>query len=274
MSLPNSIYLGDNLEVLRNRIEDSSIDLIYIDPPYNTGKTQKIHGNSYDDVFTDYLSFLKPRIVEAHRVLKPNGTLCIHLDWREAAYVRVMTDEIFGRKNFLNEIIWAYDYGARQKKKWATKHDNILIYVKDINNYVFNYDEIDRIPYMAPGLVGKEKAARGKTLTDCFWHTIVSTNGKERCGYPTQKPLGLVSRFIKVHSPKNGVVLDFFAGSGTTGVAAWKEGRHFILIDSNPQAIEVMKRRFSENLEIRRSASLNLENINIIQETKCLDNNI
>jgi site-specific DNA-methyltransferase (adenine-specific) len=155
-----------------------------------------------------------------------------------------LLDKIFGRDSFLNEIIWAYDYGARSKKKWPTKHDNILVYVKNPEDYVFNYDDMERIPYMSPGLVGPEKTARGKTPTDTWWHTIVPTNGKEKTGYPTQKPLGILKRIIQISSPENGKVLDFFAGSGTTGAAAQELGRHFILIDNNPSALEVMARRF------------------------------
>lgn len=242
----NRIYFGDNLEILKSRIEDKSIDFIYIDPPFNTGNKQSIHENSYDDSIENYIEFIVERVKEAYRVLKDNGTFCIHVDWRESAYIKVAMDTIFGRKNYLNEIIWAYDYGARQKKKWSTKHDTIHIYVKDINNYIFNYDEMDRIPYMAPGLVGKEKAAKGKTPTDCMWHTIVPTNGKERLGYPTQKPVGLLNRLVKVNSPVNGVILDFFAGSGTLGESALLNNRQFVLIDNNPQAINVMQKRFSD----------------------------
>jgi len=156
-----------------------------------------------------------------------------------------MIDQVFGRENFLNEIIWSYDYGARSKTRWSAKHDNILFYVKNNKNYVWNYDSMDRIPYMAPDLVGPEKAAKGKTPTDVWWHTIVPTNGKEKVGYPTQKPLGIIRRIIKASSPENGTILDFFAGSGTTGMAALLENRNFILVDQNPQAIDVMKKRFS-----------------------------
>jgi len=265
----NQIFLSDNLPVLRG-IKSGTIDLIYIDPPFNTGKTQgrtqiktirsedgdrtgfqgqrystvKIGTKSYIDSFDDYLTFLEPRLVEAYRILAPNGSLYFHIDYREVHYCKILLDSIFGRESFLNEIIWAYDYGARSKSKWPTKHDNILVYVKDPNNYIFNYEEIERIPYMAPGLVGPEKAARGKTPTDTWWHTIVPTNGKEKTGYPTQKPLGIIKRIIQASSSNNGLVMDFFAGSGTTGAACLELGRHFILIDNNPEAIEVMAKRF------------------------------
>ena len=115
-----------------------------------------------------------------------------------------------------------------------------------MNNHVFNYDAIDRIPYMAPGLVTPEKAARGKTPTDVWWLTIVSPTGKEKTGYPAQKPLKLLERIIAVHSDEGDHVLDFFAGSGTTGVAAAQLGRQFTLIDNNPEALAVMQRRLAD----------------------------
>ena len=263
------IVYGDNLKVLAE-IDDASVPLIYIDPPFNTGETQvrdqlamtrdedgdrtgfagrryrteRIGSQSFDDVFDDYLGFLEPRLREAHRVLASNGTIYVHLDYREVHYVKVLLDEIFGRECFLNEIIWAYDYGARPRRRWPAKHDNILVYVKNPNDYVFNADDIDRIPYMAPGLVGPEKAERGKLPTDTWWHTIVSPTGKEKTGYPTQKPLGILRRIIAASSNPGDLVLDFFAGSGTTGAAALELERDFLLIDNNEQAIETMAKRF------------------------------
>jgi site-specific DNA-methyltransferase (adenine-specific) len=261
---------GDNLDVLRT-IATGSIDLIYIDPPFNTGKTQKrtrlatrrseagdrtgFGGHRYEtvrlgsrafaDTFDDYLAFLEPRLVETRRVLKPNGSLYFHIDYREAHYCKLLLDGIFGRASFLNEIIWAYDYGARTTKKWPPKHDTILFYAKDPKRYVWNIEEIDRIAYMAPDLVGPEKAARGKLPTDTWWHTIVSPTGKEKLGYPTQKPLGILRRIVRASSPPGGVVLDFFAGSGTAGAAALEAGRSFVLVDESAEAISVMKKRFA-----------------------------
>ena len=255
----NRIVQGDNLEALR-RMESASVALIYIDPPFNTGRRQtrlrmktvrdqagdrvgfgghryrtelvKADDRSatedavgYDDRFDDFLGFLRPRVLEAYRVLTPAGSLFFHIDFREVHYCKVMLDEIFGRNCFQNEIIWAYDYGARTKKRWPAKHDNILWYSKDPERYTFDLNECDRIPYMAPGLVGPEKAARGKTPTDVWWHTIVSPTGKEKTGYATQKPLGILERIVKVHSNPGDLVLDFFAGSGTTGEAATRHGR-------------------------------------------------
>ena len=268
--MQNTIYFGDNLSILRS-LQDASVDLIYIDPPFNTGHAQSrkslktvrddegdrvgFQGNAYksitlgerayQDQFDDYLGFLEPRLLEAYRVLKPHGTLYFHIDYREVHYCKILLDGIFGRPSFLNEIIWAYDYGARSKTKWPTKHDNILVYVKDPKNYTFNSDAIERIPYMAPGLVGKEKAERGKLPTDTWWHTIVATNGKEKTGYPTQKPLGILRRIIMASSNPGEVVLDFFGGSGTTAEACLELQRQFILVDNNPQSIQVMQKRFA-----------------------------
>lgn len=262
------IIFGDNLTELK-KLADQSVDLIYIDPPFNTGKVQKrtamkttrdengsrigfqghhyvnekIGSKSYQDSFGDFYAFLQPRIEEAYRILKNNGSFYFHIDYREVHYCKVLIDEIFGRDSFLNEIIWAYDYGARTTKKWPPKHDNILFYAKDPNHYTFNTDDMDRIPYMAPGLVGKEKSERGKLPTDTWWHTIVPTNSKEKTGYPTQKPLGILRRIIRASSNPGDTVLDFFAGSGTTGVACAELGRNCILMDNNPEAIQVMKER-------------------------------
>jgi site-specific DNA-methyltransferase (adenine-specific) len=286
------IIFGDNLDALA-KLATGSVTLIYIDPPFNTGKvqsrtrlktvhddiagdrigfsgrsyrTEKLGTTSYSDAFDDFLGFLRPRIEEAYRVLSPTGSFFFHIDYREVHYCKIMLDEIFGRDCFQNEIIWAYDYGARAKKRWPAKHDNILWYSKDPERYTFNLDECDRIAYMAPGLVGPEKAARGKTPTDVWWHTIVPTNGKERTGYATQKPLGILERIVKVHSNPGEIVLDFFAGSGTTGEAAMRNDRDYILVDSNPQAIELMRKRLSHvdlhdiedetNIEMTLKASL------------------
>jgi len=266
----NRIYLADNLKVL-GQLESQSVDLVYIDPPFNTGHTQArtrlrteraedgdrtgfqgqryrsicLGSHSFADMFDDYLAFLEPRLVEAHRVLAPHGSLYLHLDCREVHYCKLLLDAIFGRECFLNEIIWAYDYGGRPRDRWPAKHDNILYYAKDPKRHTFNRDAIERLPYMAPGLVSPEKAARGKLPTDTWWQTIVPTRGKERTGYPTQKPLAILRRIILASSNPGDLVLDFFAGSGTTGAACLELGRRFILVDNNPQAFAVMQRRFA-----------------------------
>ena len=245
----NYVYLDDNLSLLRGFPADS-VDLIYIDPPFNTGRSQShtqvravrdqagnrvgFHGHRYqiarlrsrtfDDAFGDYLGFLEPRLIEAKRILMPTGSLYVHLDFREVHYVKLLLDDVFGRDCFLNEIIWAYDYGGRTTKRWPPKHDNILVYVRDSDHYYFSVDEMDRIPYMAPGLVGPKKAARGKLPTDTWWHTIVPTNGRERTGYPTQKPLGVVERIVLASSPPGATVLDFFAGQRNLGGSGPQQG--------------------------------------------------
>lgn len=265
------VIFGDNSDVLKT-IPTHSVSLIYIDPPFNTGHEQRrtqlktvrdsfgdrrgfqgktyktiiVGSSAFADQFDDYLRFLEPRLQEAYRVLTPNGSLYFHIDYREVHYCKILLDQIFGRDSFLNEIIWAYDYGARTRQKWPAKHDNILWYVKNPDDYVFNYEDIERIPYMAPGLVGPEKATAGKTPTDTWWHTIVSPNGKEKTGYPTQKPLEILKRIVRASSHSGDTVLDFFAGSGTAGEAAAMLGRRFILVDNNPEAIEVMARRFAK----------------------------
>lgn len=271
----NQIYFGDNLDILKF-LPSESIDLIYIDPPFNTGKVQArtqiqtirndsgdrvgfngqryttlpLNTQMYVDIFDDYLDFLAPRLQEAYRLLAPHGSLYFHIDYREVHYCKILLDSIFGRQCFLNEIIWAYDYGGRSKKRWPTKHDNILMYVKNPLNYVFNYDEVDRIAYMAPELVGDIKAKRGKFPTDTWWHTIVPTNSREKTGYPTQKPLGILKRIISASSSPNDTVLDFFAGSGSIGMACLELGRKFILIDRNDDALKTMARRFNTTSSI------------------------
>jgi site-specific DNA-methyltransferase (adenine-specific) len=273
--MPNRIYLGNNLPILK-LMDARSVDLIYIDPPFNTGRVRNLtqiktarSGNgdrvgfqgrqyrtirgesrSYGDRFDDFLAFIEPRLIEAYRLLKPDGSLYFHIDYREVHYCKVLLDEIFGRQSFLNEIIWAYDYGGRTRKKWPPKHDNILWYVKDPKQYTFNLEAVDRIPYMAPALVGAEKADRGKLPTDTWWHTIVPTNSREKTGYPTQKPLGILRRIVAASSNPGEMVLDFFAGSGTTGAVCLELGRQFILVDDNPQAMRTMRDRFKENADI------------------------
>lgn len=264
------IIQGENLDVLR-RLPEAFARLVYIDPPFNTGKTQtrtrlKVRRDEagsrrgfgghaftveatpsprYADRFDDYVAFLMTRVEAALRCTTQDASIFVHVDPRESHYVKVALDGLLGRRAFMNEIIWAYDYGARTKRRWSPKHDVIFWYARDPERYVFDYDAIDRIPYMAPGLVSKEKAERGKTPTDVWWHTIVPTNGREKTGYPTQKPLGILERIVKVHSAPGDVVLDFFAGSGTTGEAAARNGRGFVLVDREPAAIEVMERRLA-----------------------------
>jgi site-specific DNA-methyltransferase (adenine-specific) len=268
---PNLVLHGDNLSVIAG-LPDESFRLIYLDPPFNTGRTQSrqvtrmtrnAYGSrtgfkgqsydtvkgalySYDDRFTDYWEFLEPRLAEAWRLLDDRGTLYLHLDYREAHYAKVALDALFGRESFLNELIWAYDYGARATKKWPSKHDTILVYVKNPKTYYFDNASVDREPYMAPGLVTPEKVALGKLPTDVWWHTIVSPTGREKTGYATQKPEGILRRIVQASSAEGDWVLDFFAGSGTTGAVAGALGRRFVLADENAAAIEIMRARLPD----------------------------
>jgi site-specific DNA-methyltransferase (adenine-specific) len=264
----NRVILGDN-ELVLPSLPERFARLIYIDPPFGTGRTQKrdrmrVHaapegervgfgGRRYDvedvasgsfiDRFSDYEGFLMPRIQQALRCLTPDGSLFVHLDQNEVHYIKVALDRLLGRECFMGEIIWAFDYGARSKTKWPAKHNTILWYALNPKDYVFDFEAMDRIPYMAPGLVTKEKADAGKTPTDTWWNTIVATNGREKTGYPTQKPLGILNRIVKVHSEPGDTVLDFFAGSGSTGASATLHGRSFTLIDSNEEACQIMAKR-------------------------------
>jgi len=283
---PDRIIHADNLAVLPT-LPDGRFTLIYLDPPFNTGRVQarqalrhvrqvetddadreasatetgigtitgfagkryeRIRGDllRYDDRFDDYWAFLEPRLVEAWRLLADDGTLYLHLDYREAHYAKVLLDALFGRECFLNELIWAYDYGAKSKRRWPTKHDTILVYVKNPETYWFDSTAVDREPYMAPGLVTPEKAELGKLPTDVWWHTIVSPTGREKTGYPTQKPEGILRRIVQASTREGDWVLDFFAGSGTTGAVAATLGRRFVLVDEHPDAIAVMRGRFAE----------------------------
>ncbi|MGI8564549.1 MAG: DNA-methyltransferase [Candidatus Dormibacter sp.] len=265
---PNLVVEGDNLAV-SVRLPGGAFRLIYLDPPFNTGRVQRRQGLSttrsvsgrrigfkgqtyetvkgaifaYSDSFADYWGFLEPRLQEARRLLAEDGTLYLHLDYREVHYAKVLLDALFGSDCFLNEIIWAYDYGARPTKRWPPKHDTILVYVKDPSRYFFNAEAVEREQYMAPGLVTPDKAARGKLPTDVWWHTIVSPTGREKTGYATQKPEAIVRRMVQASTEPGDWTLDLFAGSGTLGAVAAQLGRHFVLVDSNPEAIEVIRER-------------------------------
>jgi site-specific DNA-methyltransferase (adenine-specific) len=275
----DQILLGESLTLLPGFAAES-FQLVYIDPPFNTGRVQRrrtlratrdeggertgfqgrrytttlLSESSYSDSFDDYLAFLAPRLKEARRLLSSEGTLYFHIDYREAHRCKLLLDEIFGRDCFLNEIIWAYDYGARARRRWPAKHDTILVYVKDPADYFFDSEEVDREPYMAPGLVTPEKAARGKLPTDVWWHTIVPTGGSEKTGYPTQKPEGIVRRMVQASTRPDDWCLDFFAGSGTLGAVAAQLGRHYVLIDSNPEAVEIMRGRLGHGAAVAARA--------------------
>jgi site-specific DNA-methyltransferase (adenine-specific) len=279
----NAVWLADNMDVLP-RLPAGTFQLIYIDPPFNTGKVQArktlatvsgevgdrtgfggrryktrlLAESSYRDTFDDYLAFLEPRLREASRLLVSTGTFYFHIDFREAHYCKLLLDEIFGRECFLNEIIWAYDYGARSKSRWPAKHDTILVYVKNCDAYYYDAEAVDREPYMAPGLVTAEKAAKGKLPTDVWWHTIVPTNGREKTGYPTQKPEGIIRRMVQASTKPGDWCLDFFAGSGTMGAVAAALERRYLLIDSNPAAVDVIRSRL-DGIEHAQPASEDVE---------------
>jgi site-specific DNA-methyltransferase (adenine-specific) len=264
----DQVLLGDNLEILP-AFDDGSFQLVYADPPFNTGRRQRrltlatdaqaegdrtgfggrrystrvLGESSFADAFDDYLAFLEPRLRELRRLLAPTGTLYLHLDYREAHYVKVLLDGLFGRECFLNEIVWAYDYGARPRRRWPAKHDTILVYVRDLERYWFDSEEVEREPYMAPGLVTAEKAARGKLPTDVWWHTIVSPTGNEKTGYATQKPEGIVRRMVQASTRPGDWCLDPFAGSGTLGAVCAGLDRRYVLVDSSPEAVEVARKR-------------------------------
>ncbi len=270
------VVLGDSSDVLPT-LADASFQLVYIDPPFNTGKVQQratlrtvrddagdrtgfgghrytsveTGRHSYLDAYEDYLGFLEPLLIEARRLLTDSGTLYLHLDYREAHYVKLLLDAVFGRDCFLNEIIWAYDFGGRARDRWPAKHDTILVYVKTRGAHFFDQDAVERIPYLAPGLVTPEKAARGKLPTDVWWHTIVPTSGRERTGYPNQKPEGVVQRIVQASTRPGDRVLDFFSGSGTTGAVATRLGRRYVIIDSNPDAVHVMQKRLPDAQLVR-----------------------
>ena len=266
------IVHGEALAVLRT-LPAGCATLVYADPPFNTGRDRVAHRlrvvsdvegerrgfagrryrafadttkHSYADRFDDYLGWLRPRLAETRRILSDEGTLYLHVDPRESHYCKVLLDQIFGRECFLNEIIWAYDYGARTTRRWAMKHDVILVYVRNPKRYHFDSSGVDRVPYMAPSLQTPERAARGKLPTDVWWHTIVPTNARERTGYPTQKPLGILHRIVTASSRPGDLVVDWCAGSGTTGVAATALGRRYLLVDRDPRAVELMRRRLHE----------------------------
>jgi len=273
----DQILLGENLELLP-RFASGSFQLIYIDPPFNTGKlqarktlqavadedgdrtgfqgrryrTKLLAESSYRDCFEDYLAFLSPRLEQTYRLLAREGTLYFHIDYREAHHCKLLLDEIFARECFLNEIVWAYDFGARTRRRWPAKHDTILVYVKDPDRYFFDGEAVDREPYMAPGLQTAERAARGKLPTDVWWHTIVSPTGREKTGYPTQKPLGVLRRIVQASSREGDWCLDFFAGSGTLGAACLELGRRPVLCDESRDAVEVMRERLG--LPVRTTA--------------------
>jgi site-specific DNA-methyltransferase (adenine-specific) len=269
-----AVIEADNLDVLA-RLPDGSVDLCYADPPFGTGERQRLErirtgqgeatrrgfggreyryrvvsDVSYDDglAMDEHLAALRLRVEAIHRLLAPHGSVYLHCDWRTAHHVRLMLDDVFGATRFLNELVWAYDYGGRPRDRWPRKHDTILWYAKG-DTWRYDREAIDRVPYMAPGLVGPEKAARGKLPTDVWWMTIVPPGSAERTGYPTQKPVRLLERIVAASSRAGDLVLDPYAGSGTTGVAAARLGRRWLLVDREPAAVAIARARLAAEVD-------------------------
>jgi site-specific DNA-methyltransferase (adenine-specific) len=279
-AIPTGVFCSDSLALL-GRLPDACVDLIYADPPFGTGKVQRLrslrataepgepepgaaptvarpdfagraahyeitsaHAYRDDMPFEEYLAWLEANLVEFRRVLKDTGSLYLHLDWHAVHYAKVILDRLFGRANFRGEIIWAYDFGGRPRNAWPRKHDNILWYSKG-DTWTFNRADMDRLPYLAPGLVGPEKAARGKLPTDAWFTTIVPTASRDRTGWPTQKPILILERIIKASSNPGELVLDPFVGSGTSAVAAQRLGRKYLVADFDPAAVAITEARLA-----------------------------
>ncbi len=219
---------------------DRGFDLVYIDPPFNTGRRQIGPRGGYEDSWPTseaYIEWLQQVCQRIRYLLSQRGSLFVHVDPRESHYVKVMLDKLFGRASFQNEIVWAYDYGGRTHKRWPAKHDIIFWYSLDPDAYTFNRLDEVKIPYIARKKPGSYQDVVGKFPTDVWWNSICQPNGPERTGYPTQKPVAILDRIVKVHSNPGDRVLDCFAGSGTTGEAALVNDRHVTLVDRNPEAI-------------------------------------
>lgn len=248
----NVVYLSEASRLM-SELSEGSIDLIYADPPFGTNNRQRSGDLSYSDSFDDYVQFIKEHAAHLQRVLNDSGTAYVHLDYRWVHYAKVELDLTFGRENFLGEIVWSYNFGGRGKNFFAKKHDTILVYAKQKGHHVFNYDDIDRIPYKAPEMqyVGRSREeaerriAAGQVPTDVWDIPIIGTNSRERVGYPTQKPTSLIRRIVVASSPVGGVVLDPFCGSGTTAIVAASVGRRFIVCDKSEDAVRVTGERLT-----------------------------
>lgn len=233
------VHLGDILDLGENL---PTVDMIYIDPPFYTQREFKNFSDRWTDL-DEYLDELLRRVEVGWKLLKPGGNLLVHLDWRVVHHVRIRLDSIPGDAGeFQNEIIWKYNSGGASKARLARKHDTILWYTKSGADYTFN---VVREPYPYE-YSGKGFHPEGKMLSDVWTDIpIISTTGLERVGYATQKPLKLLERIIHIFSNPGDLVLDFYAGSGTTGVAAQGLGRSAILIDKNPEAVAKAEIRLS-----------------------------
>ncbi len=258
----NYLICDDCLNVLRS-LPDESIDLIYIDPPFCTQSRRNTTKDShrYEDYWSEglkgYLEFLTPRLEEMRRVLKMSGSIFIHLDYRTVHYVRVELDRIFGGRNFMNEIIWSYRTGGVGRRWFSRKHQNILVYAKKLGQHKFrviregkfrtdglNYDEKGK-PYKTTRKGRLYFNPAGPVLTDVWDIPFLSTVGKERTGYPDQKPIELLLRIIRAVTDENDMVADFFVGAGTTLHAAEILNRRWLGVDINPLAVKLSGRRLN-----------------------------
>lgn len=254
------IIRADNLTFMA-RLPGQCCDLIYVDPPFCTGK-ERTRGDGRHK-FADhwpgglkaYLDFLQPRLEQMHRILKPAGSLYVHLDWRAVHYVKVLLDDIFGEGQFLNEIIWSYRTGGLSKRWFARKHDTILLYARQAGKHKFkvlragafrtdgmNFDEQGR-PYKQTRAGRLYFHPDGPALTDVWEIPFLSTVSLERTGYPTQKPEALLERIIEASSEPGDLVADFFCGSGTTAAVAKRLGRRWLTCDISPEAVRMARKR-------------------------------
>jgi DNA modification methylase len=271
----NRLILGDNLAIMSALLPEyeGRINLIYADPPFFTNrkyparigrgedsrkpnKWRLIEG--YHDHWDDldaYLDFLYQRLAVMYRLLAPNGTLYLHLDWHADSYARLLLDELFGPEHLLNEIIWAYHGPSPIRRAFNRKHDTILAYVKS-GDYTFNVDAV-REPYnknTVKTFKSSPKAGfgkvpdleRGKVPEDWWYFPVVARLHNERTGYPTQKPVGLLERIVLASSNSGDIVADFFCGSGTTPFVAAKHERRFIACDEAFHALHTTRARLTD----------------------------
>lgn len=274
----NHLVLGDNLAAMSALLMEyeGRIQLIYADPPFFTNRHYLARvgrgedsrrpqdwklAEGYADHWSDidaYLDMLYPRLVLMHRLLSPNGSLYLHLDWHADSYARLLLDEIFGPDRLLNEIVWVYHGPSPIRSAFNRKHDTILLYTKSAD-YTFNVDDV-RIPY-DPNTVktfeSSPKAGfgkvpdleRGKVPEDWWYYPVVARLHNERTGYPTQKPEALLERIILASSNPGDLVADFFCGSGTTAVVAERLKRHYLMVDAAWRAVHTTRARLARDAE-------------------------
>ena len=269
----NKLHIGDNLEIMKS-MGYNTIDLIYLDPPFNSNKFYSSKGFSFNDRWKedDYLTFMRQRLIIMRRLLKETGSIYLHCDPTASHYLKIMMDEIFGIKNFRNEIVWCYKGPSPIKNRFPKKHDIVFYYTKT-DKRVFNCDVV-RVPYTESkekamkrwahtksGIFTKDNfSERENKIKDLFerggkiiedWWSDIGAGGhipkNELVGYPTQKPKKLLERIIKASSNEGDIVMDPFCGSGTTCVVAKQLNRQYIGIDLSDKAIELTKQRMLSN---------------------------